>query len=108
MVANIQNFDVIITNTETQALLLENELIKQHKPRYNILLKDSKSYPYIYITNDKHPRVSFYRGTKNKNYQFFGPYPSAHVVRDSLNLLKKFLKLGNVLMLLIAQGHDRV
>ena len=64
MVANIKNFEVIVTETETQALLLENELIKQYKPRYNILLKDAKSYPYIYITNDKHPRVSFYRGQK--------------------------------------------
>lgn len=93
LVANIKNFEVIITETETQALLLENELIKQYKPRYNILLKDAKSYPYIYITNDKHPRVSFYRGQKNKEYQFFGPYPSAHVVRDSLSLLKKIFKV---------------
>ena len=93
LVANIRDFEVIVTDTETQALLLENELIKQYKPRYNILLKDAKSYPYIYITNDKHPRVSFYRGHKNDNYRFFGPYPSAHVVRDSLALLKKIFKV---------------
>jgi excinuclease ABC subunit C len=93
LVANIKNFEVIVTETETQALLLENELIKQYKPRYNILLKDAKSYPYIYITSDKHPRVSFYRGQKNKDYQFFGPYPSAHVVRDSLVILKKIFKV---------------
>ncbi|RUM79034.1 MAG: excinuclease ABC subunit UvrC [Candidatus Thioglobus sp.] len=93
LVANIKDFEVIVTGTETQALLLENELIKQYKPRYNILLKDAKSYPYIYITNDKHPRVSFYRGQKNKDYQFFGPYPSAHVVRDSLAILKKIFKV---------------
>jgi excinuclease ABC subunit C len=93
LVANIKDFEVIVTDTETQALLLENELIKQYKPRYNILLKDAKSYPYIYITNDKHPRVSFYRGQKNKDYQFFGPYPSAHVVRDSLAILKKIFKV---------------
>jgi excinuclease ABC subunit C len=93
LVANIKDFEVIVTDTETQALLLENELIKQYKPRYNILLKDAKSYPYICITNDKHPRVSFYRGQKNKDYQFFGPYPSAHVVRDSLALLKKIFKV---------------
>jgi len=93
LVANIKDFEVIVTGTETQALLLENELIKQYKPRYNILLKDAKSYPYIYITNDKHPRVSFYRGQKNKDYQFFGPYPSAHVVRDSLVILKKIFKV---------------
>ncbi|WXU00856.1 MAG: UvrABC system protein C [Catillopecten margaritatus gill symbiont] len=93
LVLNIQTFEVVITDTETQALLLENELIKQHKPRYNILLKDAKSYPYIYISNDKHPRVGFYRGTKNDKYQYFGPYPSAHIVRNSLSLLKKIFKV---------------
>ncbi|SMN10535.1 Excinuclease ABC subunit C [uncultured Candidatus Thioglobus sp.] len=93
LVTNIKNFEVVITDTETQALLLENELIKQHKPRYNILLKDAKSYPYIYLSNDKHPRAGFYRGVKKEKYQFFGPYPSAHVVRDSLNLLKKIFKI---------------
>lgn len=93
LVVNIQDFDVVITDTETQALLLENELIKHYKPRYNILLKDAKSYPYICITNNKHPRVDFYRGVKNKSTQFFGPYPSAHMVRDSLNLLKKIFKV---------------
>ncbi|HIM58840.1 MAG TPA: excinuclease ABC subunit UvrC [Gammaproteobacteria bacterium] len=93
LVANIKDFEVIVTDTETQALLLENELIKQYKPRYNILLKDAKSYPYIHISNDKHPRVGFYRGHKNDKDQFFGPYPSAHVVRDSLALLKKIFKV---------------
>ncbi len=93
LVTNIKDFEVVITDTETQALLLENQLIKQHKPRYNILLKDAKSYPYIYISNDKHPKVGFYRGTKNEKYQYFGPYPSAHIVRDSLMLLKKIFKV---------------
>ncbi|SMM99423.1 Excinuclease ABC subunit C [uncultured Candidatus Thioglobus sp.] len=93
LVANIKDFEVVITETETQALLLENELIKQHKPRYNILLKDAKSYPYIYLSNDKHPRAGFYRGVKKEKYQFFGPYPSAYVVRNSLNLLKKIFKI---------------
>ncbi len=93
LVANIKDFEVLITESETQALLLENQLIKQHLPRYNILLKDAKSYPYIYISDDKHPRAGFYRGHKNKTYQFFGPYPSAHVVRDSLTLLKKIFKV---------------
>ena len=93
LVANISNFKVIVTATETQALLLESELIKQHMPRYNILLKDSKSYPYIFISNDKHPRAGFFRGKKQEKYQYFGPYPSAHVVRDSLALLKKIFKV---------------
>lgn len=93
LVSSIRDFDVVITDTETQALLLENELIKQCTPKYNILLKDAKSYPYIYISNDKHPRVGFYRGIKDKKYQYFGPYPSAHVVRNSLSLLKKIFKI---------------
>lgn len=93
LVANIQDFTIIITETETQALLLENELIKQHKPRYNVLLKDAKSYPYIFISNDQHPRAGLYRGTKNKQFQYFGPYPSAQVVRNSLSLLKKIFKV---------------
>ncbi len=93
LVANIKDFKVIVTVTETQALLLESELIKLNNPRYNILLKDAKSYPYIYITNDKHPRIGFYRGNRNEKYQFFGPYPSANVVRESLDLLKKIFKV---------------
>jgi excinuclease ABC subunit C len=93
LVANINSFKVIVTASETQALILESELIKQHMPRYNILLKDSKSYPYISISNDKHPRVGFFRGKKLKSYQYFGPYPSVHVVKNSLNLLKKIFKV---------------
>ena len=90
---NIYDFSVIVTKTETQALLLENDLIKQYKPKYNILLKDAKSYPYIYISSDKHPRLGLYRGKKNKSYEYFGPYPSAHVARDALALLKKIFKV---------------
>jgi len=90
---NIDNFSIIITKTETQALLLENELIKQFKPKFNILLKDSKSYPYIYLSNDVHPRLGMYRGKKNKNYHYFGPYPSSHIARDALALLKKIFKV---------------
>ena len=89
----IHDFSVIVTKTETQALFLENDLIKQYKPKYNILLKDAKSYPYIYISNDKHPRLGLYRGKKNKSYKYFGPYPSAHVARDALALLKKIFKV---------------
>ncbi len=90
---NIYDFSVIVTKTETQALLLENDLIKQHKPKYNILLKDAKSYPYIYISNDEHPRLGLYRGKKNINYEYFGPYISAYVARDALALLKKIFKV---------------
>jgi excinuclease ABC subunit C len=90
---NIDDFSIIITKTETQALLLENDLIKQFKPKFNILLKDSKSYPYIYISNDKHPRLGMFRGKKNKDYHYFGPYPSKYAARDSLVLLKKIFKV---------------
>ncbi len=89
----IYDFSVIVTKTETQALLLENDLIKQYKPKYNVLLKDAKSYPYIYISNDKHPRLGLYRGKKNKSYEYFGPYTSAHVARDALATLKKIFKV---------------
>ena len=90
---NIDDFSIIITKTETQALLLENDLIKQFKPKYNILLKDSKSYPYIYISNDKHPRLGMFRGKKNKDYHYFGPYPSKYAARDALALLKKIFRV---------------
>jgi len=89
----IDTFEVIITKTETEALLLENDLIKQYKPRYNILLKDSKSYPYIFISDDKHPRLGLHRGKKLPGHQYFGPYPSAYVARDALALLKKIFKV---------------
>jgi len=91
--STIYDFSVVVTKTETQALLLENDLIKQYKPKYNILLKDAKSYPYIYISNDEHPRLGLYRGKKNKSYEYFGPYPSAYVARDALVLLKKIFKV---------------
>ena len=90
---NIDDFLIIVTKTETQALLLENDLIKQFKPKYNILLKDSTSYPYIYISNDKHPRLGMFRGKKNKDYHYFGPYPSKYAARDALVLLKKIFKV---------------
>jgi len=93
LVANIRSFETIVTTSETQALILENDLIKQYKPRYNVLLKDSKSYPYIFISKDKHPRVGFYRGNKNADLKFFGPYISPYIVRESLSLMKKIFKV---------------
>ena len=89
----IDTFEVVITKTETEALLLENDLIKQYQPKYNILLKDSKSYPYIFVSDDKHPRVGLHRGKKIPGNQYFGPYPSAYVARDALALLKKIFKV---------------
>ncbi|BBA33790.1 excinuclease ABC subunit C [Methylocaldum marinum] len=90
MVARIHAIDVRVTHTEGEALLLESQLIKRHKPRYNINLRDDKSYPYIYVsTHQPFPRITFHRGAKSKLGRYFGPYPSASAVRESLKLLQK-------------------
>ena len=90
MVNKIASMDVIVTGTEAEALLLESNLIKQHKPRYNIQLRDDKSYPYIYLdTQHSFPRLGFYRGTRKVKGKLYGPYPSAKSVRETLALLQK-------------------
>ncbi|NEX18095.1 MAG: excinuclease ABC subunit C [Halochromatium sp.] len=90
MVAQVADIQVTLTRTEGEALLLESDLIKTHRPRYNVLLRDDKSYPYIYLsTQDAFPRLSFYRGPRKGPGRFFGPYPSAWAVRETLQLLQK-------------------
>jgi len=90
MVKQIVKIDITVTHTEGEALLLENNLIKSLKPRYNILLRDDKSYPYIYLSDkDKYPRLSVHRGAKKLPGRYFGPYPSASSVRESLAFLQK-------------------
>ncbi|NOT83663.1 MAG: excinuclease ABC subunit UvrC, partial [Methylococcaceae bacterium] len=90
MVAKIAGIEVTVTHTEGEALLLECQLIKRHKPRYNICLRDDKSFPYIYLSsNQDFPQITFHRGAKNKRGQYFGPYPSAGAVKESLKLLQK-------------------
>lgn len=94
LVARIHHIETTITGSETEALLLEQSLIKEHKPPYNIDFKDDKSYPYIYIsTDDKYPRLAFHRGAQRKSGRYFGPFPSAYSVRDSLNILQKVFRV---------------
>ncbi|WP_105190699.1 excinuclease ABC subunit UvrC [Pseudoalteromonas sp. T1lg48] len=89
LVRNICDIQVTLTNTETEALLLENNLIKKYQPRYNILLRDDKSYPYILLTKHQHPRLAFHRGAQKIKGEYFGPFPSSSAVSDSLRLMQK-------------------
>ena len=94
MVNKIHDIGITVTGSETEALLLEQNLIKAHRPPYNIQLRDDKSYPYILITEkDKYPRLSFYRGTRRRGGRFFGPYPSANATRETLQILQKVFRV---------------
>lgn len=93
LVKQIKDITITVTASENEAVLLECNLIKSHKPYYNVLLRDDKSYPYIYISHHKFPRIDIYRGNRKKNGQYFGPYPNSLAVRETINLLQKIFKL---------------
>ena len=93
MVAQIARMDVTVTRTATEALLLENQLIKSLHPRYNVLLRDDKSYPFVVLTRESWPRIAFHRGARSLPGRYFGPYPSVLAVRDTLNLMQKIFRL---------------
>ncbi|MBO1924975.1 excinuclease ABC subunit UvrC [Thiomicrorhabdus sp. 6S3-12] len=90
MVEQVARIEVTITETESEAFILENTLIKRHKPKYNILFRDDKSYPYIYVsTEKKYPSLSFHRGAKRRKGEYFGPFPNASAVHHTLHALQK-------------------
>src|SRR5690554_5510149 len=93
MLGQVAAMEVTVTRTEIEALLLENQLIKSLKPRYNVMLRDDKSYPYVLLTGDEWPRLAFHRGPRSTQGRYFGPYPNAGTVRDTLNLMHKLFRL---------------
>ncbi len=94
LVKRIASIQVTLTRTETEALILEQNLIKSQRPPYNILLRDDKSYPYVFLSsNDSYPRIALHRGAKKKKGRYFGPFPNVSSVRESLNLLQKTFRI---------------
>jgi len=93
MVSQIARMEVTVTRTEAEALILENQLIKSLKPRYNVLLRDDKSYPYVLMSTDAWPRIATHRGPRLAGARYFGPYASVGAVRETLNLMHKLFKL---------------
>jgi excinuclease ABC subunit C len=96
LIAKTASMEVTITNSDTEALLLEYNLIKKHRPRFNVVLRDDKSFPYLHLdTQHEFPRLNFYRGSRKEPGKYFGPYPSAGAVRDTLQQLQKLFRIRN-------------
>ena len=93
MLAQVARIEVTVTRSEAEALLLENQLIKSLTPRYNVMLRDDKSYPFVLLTREDWPRIAFHRGPRGIPGRYFGPYPSAVSVRETLNLMHKLFRL---------------
>ncbi|WP_371193067.1 excinuclease ABC subunit UvrC [Glaciecola sp. SC05] len=93
LVAHIAHIDVTLVSSETEAFLLENNYIKKYRPRYNVVLRDDKSYPFIFLSEHKHPKLGFHRGTKKAKGEYFGPYPSAWSVRESLRSMQRLFPI---------------
>jgi excinuclease ABC subunit C len=96
LVGQVRDIEVTVTHSDTEALLLEYNLIKEHRPRYNVVLRDDKTFPYVHVTTEaRFPRLTFYRGPRTRSGRLFGPYPSAGAVRETLLQLQRLFKLRN-------------
>ncbi len=95
LLKHVKDINITITHTENEALLLECNLIKKLQPHYNILFRDDKSYPYILVTDDLYPRIDIYRGQKKRNGMYFGPFPNASAVRETIHIIEKIFKIRN-------------
>jgi excinuclease ABC subunit C len=93
LVSNIHTIEVIVTSNETEALILESNLVRKHMPKYNVLLKDDKTYPYIFVSKHKHPSISYHTGAQVKDGEYFGPYPNQIAVKSTINTIQNIFPI---------------